>query len=106
MDNKKGYWIYDTEEILDTEMDLYAKKMRRNGIEPSKESLTESLDELMKNYFDGEAQALEEDHGDMEKIMKRFELAVEDPDDGNIWICVKLFNVNRLQKILGTENES
>jgi hypothetical protein len=84
--------VFDTEEVVEVELEEIAKK---NGNEIPNEKINE--------YIDKELEILKKEileDGNYE----RFEHTIEDKD-GDIWICIKTFNISRLQKMFGTEPE-
>ena len=96
MSDKKGYWLYDTEEVVEKEEEAYCKKLGRK-------ITFEEDGEIVEQYLESELNIFKKEFEDSpESALKRLDLTVED-DEGQIWICVKLLNINRLQKLLGTE---
>lgn len=88
------YILYDTTDVVEGEHDFYCEKY---GSEPS----FEKIYNFMKCEF--EIFKDEIDRHDEEKLDNRIDLTVED-ENGEIWVCVKMFNINRLRKLLGTES--
>ena len=90
------YVLYNTDEVVDAELDALAEKYPNLSEDEAKN--------MIQKYIDSEHEILKSDMKDDEKIVKRFMHTVEE-EGGDIWICLKLCNVNRFQKMFGTEPE-
>ena len=88
------YILYDTTDVVEGEHDFYCEKY---GSEPS----VEKISDFVKNEL--ECLKDELDQHNEEKLENRIDLTVED-ENGEIWVCIKIFNINRLRKLLGTES--
>lgn len=88
----KLYANYNTEEVLRAEASALVEKL--GSVEKAKEA----IDQWMKS----EAETL--DKIDSKDIIDRLEHTIE-TKGGDIWVCMKVYNINNLQKMFGTEPE-
>ena len=82
--------IYDSDEVIDKELEAYDEKY---GHLPS--------DDLIFKYLENEMDLLIPDL-QTENLGNRLIHTIEE-DDGQIWICLKLLNINRLWDQWGTK---
>ena len=88
----KKYIAYFTEDVLETEMDVLLDKLGSD----------EKAKEALELWREKESELYEKDLNDFENILKRFEYTIEE-DDGQIWVCMKILNINRLWEMFGTK---
>ena len=94
----KKVCIYDTDEVIDKECDAILEKYG------SSTEVDEMIKKKFYEYFEESLNELKEalESDDDEKIRDLIEHTIEE-ENGDIWICVKVFNVNKWQTKFGTE---
>lgn len=95
--NEKIY-VYDTKGVVDVELDDVFKK----------HNISEETDEITMNAFLAKIEKYIRDETELffkemyVEEARRLDYTIED-SNGEIWICAKVFNINRFQKMFETE---
>lgn len=84
--------IYSTDEVIEKEFEVLKEKLG------SEEKAAKAIEQWLESELDAN------DKLDPEDIHERFEHTIENEGE-DIWICMKIYNINNLWKMFGTEPE-
>lgn len=90
--------FYSTVEVMTQEEKLYFRKYGDT------EETRKKVEELAKNFVNEQMTNLKEDVSSINGVLDRFGVTIEEEESGDYWICLKMFKLNDLWKILGTED--